>query len=248
MRHIIFISFIVFVLALPFAAAELDNYFSVRDNIGEYTVLPGEEFVVWFTISNKDLVHPNNVTAYIDPCPVGWECDSKTVSYEETGIHEENITISVPKTALPKKYTLYILLESEEDTTRGNDRLVVTVLSEKQAETVKYEEYLAKEEEAAEEETPVEEAAEEEVIEEEEVAEEETPAEEEEAAEEVVEPEPQQEEPKEDIIPGLNTSEIREGVERLETSHQFVEYASIVLGALLVFVAIGAYVTFQKKN
>jgi hypothetical protein len=55
-------------------------------------------------------------------------------------------------------------------------------------------------------------------------------------------PEPEPEEPKQ------NKSELMEDVERLESSRQFVEYASIVLIVVLVFVAAGACYSFRKKE
>ena len=253
------IPFVLLVLALPFAAAELDDYFSVKNNTGPYTVLPGDELVVVFTLSNRDLVSPKNVTAVIDGCPVGWACETDTFSFNKTGNHEVNLTVAIPKTALPKKYTMHILLYSYDDVTRGDDTFIVTVLSEEQANAISYEEYLARQR--------ADESQEDVQVSAEDVAAWEEPEEElpdEEMAEKVVEPEPEPEvleqdveegsdggvlpEEGSDMIPGIDTSEITSNVERLETSHQFVEYASIVLITLLVFIALGMYMTFRKKE
>jgi hypothetical protein len=243
----LFVSIILLTLALPFAIADVDNFFSVKENFGPYEAVPGDEVVIEFTLSNRDLVTPRDVRVYIDPCPVGWDCEEKTLSFDDTGIHATNLTIDTPKTASPKKYTLYIMLESEWMTRRGNDRILLTLLTEKQAETLSYEEYLARQEE--EEQRP--EPEPEEVPEPELYLEEEPEIESEVEAEELpveVEADPEEEsEETVDIIPIINESEIAEGVERLESSSQFVEYASIVLIVILVFVAAGAYITFKKE-
>jgi hypothetical protein len=230
-----YILLLALIIALPFVAAELDNYFSVRDNEGVYDVMPGDEFVISFTISNRDLVVPHNVTAYIDPCPVSWTCEENDFSFDERGIHPVNLTVRVPETAISKKYTVYILLESEKPTTRGNDRVQIDVLSEKMAETLTYEEYTEQEEEQ-----PVPEP--------------------ELYVEPVEEPKPEPEEVGEDVVeeqepvpepveqPEQNRSELLESVDRLESSRQFVEYASAVLIVLLVFVVAGAVYSFKKKD
>ena len=51
-----------------------------------------------------------------------------------------------------------------------------------------------------------------------------------------------------EIVPDINRSEIAENVERLESSHQFVEYASVILIVLLVFVAAGAVMAYRKNK
>lgn len=244
------ISLIILAIAIPVVLADEDNFFSVRENFGPYEAVPGDNVVIEFTISNTDLVSPRDVRVFIDPCPVGWKCEEKTLSFDHSGIHAENLSVSIPKTASPKKYTLYIMLESEWQTRRGDDRVLLTLLSAKQTGTISYEEYLAKQEEAKS--LPVPEP---ELFTEEEVGIEPAPVEEENdavsediSADAVVIEEPVPEpEPDNDVLPIINESEIAENVERLESSHQFVEYASIVLIVLLVFVAAGAYVTLKKE-
>lgn len=233
-----YILLLALIIALPFAVAELENYFSVRDNEGPYEVMPGDELVIDFTIANKDLVAPDSVTAYIDPCPVGWVCEEDEFSFEERGIHPVNLTVQIPERAIPKKYTLYIRLESEEDTLRGDDRVVVTVLSEEIADTLTYDEYLEQEEQQVPEPEPelYDEPVEEPVPEPEEIVEDVV-----EVQEPIPGPEPAGQ-------PDQNRSELLERVDRLESSRQFVEYASAVLIVVLVFVAAGAVYSFKKKG
>lgn len=241
--------FVAFLLALS-AAGYDDRFFSIKENPGEYDVLPGDAVDFVFNLSNRDILSPRNVTAYIKDCPVGWKCERGTFAYDDDGIYHESLKVKVPGTAIPRKYTMYIMLESEWDVRRGDDKVVVTVLSEEQANTLTYEEYLAKEAErkAAEEErkkkvdtyVPPE------------TEPEDTPEPElyggEQDVEESVAPEPEEEPEAEQGFIKEEAAEIVENVERLETSHQFVEYASVVLGAILVFIAIGAFVTYKRDK
>lgn len=228
------ISLLVLIIAMPFVAAELENYFSVQDNEGPYEVMPGDDLVIGFTISNRGLVAPDSVTAYIDPCPVSWTCEEDEFSFEERGIHPVNLTVKVSERAIPKKYTVYILLDSEEDALRGDDRVVVTVLSGVMSETLTYDEYIEQEQPVPESEPVPEPAV---------IAEEPVP---EEVAEDIAEAQ----EPVPELFeePEQNRSELLESVDRLESSRQFVEYASAVLIVVLVFVAAGAVYSFKKKG
>jgi hypothetical protein len=217
-------------LALPFVIAYEDNYFSVKDNAGPYSVLPGEALVIGFTMSNRDLLCPRNVTAYIDPCPVGWECEEKTFCYDDDGYYPENLTMKIPATASPKKYTAYILLKGDYMSRRGNDRVLITVLTEEQASAV---DYTTQPEESIVKEPPLES-----VVEEVSAGIEDVPE------EEVVEI-PDVEQPP---IPEENKSQLVEDFARLESNTSFMEYFSAVLVVLLVFVIAGAYMTFRKRR
>lgn len=232
-KRVIF-TLLLFVLALPFVfAAYEDRYFSVRDNDAPYSVLPGDTLAVGFTISNRDLLCPLNVTAYIEPCPVGWLCEEKNFCYAEDGIHAENLTIKIPSTASTKKYTAYIYLKGDYRIRRGNDRIMIEVLTKEQAETIDYTKPVVKEEPVVEEE-PLEAAVEEVSADIENVPE-----------EEVIEEIPDVEQPP---IPVENKSQLMGDVTRLESNKGFMEYLSAVLVILLIFVAAGAYMTFKKEK
>jgi hypothetical protein len=225
------------------ALADTDNYFSVKDNTGPYKVLPGDDLVIEFTLSNRDWIYPKNVTAYIDPCPVGWTCEQKTYSFDKSDtLLGTNLTVEVSDSAIPRKYTLYILLKSEHSTRRGNDRIPVTVLTEVDAKALSVEEYLAKQDEEPEPKPPKPE-----VFPEPEPDESIPEIEHYEAAEEEEEHGPAGVDIK-ILPPPENKSDLAEGVENLSSSRQFVEYASIVLIVVLVFVAAGAYIAFKKED
>jgi hypothetical protein len=228
------VAVLIFLSFLPFVCADDDNYFIVFESTDSYSVLPGNTVVVDFTMLNRDLVYPRNVTARLDPCPSGWECESKLFSYRDEGKHAENLTIKIPENALPNKYTIYILLDSYYDTIRGDDRVVITVQTEKDANTISYDEYKAKEE-ARDASTPVNPAK---------ALVNEVPK----TAPAAVPVEPVAAKPVPADIPLQNKSDVVENVERLESSSQFREYVSVLLVAALVFVGIGAYVSFKKKE
>ncbi|MBW2972428.1 hypothetical protein KY359_05315 [Candidatus Woesearchaeota archaeon] len=238
MRKMLFISFALLLLLPAFAAAE--NYYSVDVDKVQYSLLPGDTVEVSFLLSNKELLYPKNVTVFIDPCPVGWKCQRRTLSFSSEGNYPVNLTVEVPKTAQPKKYTLYVLLESEWQTRRGYDRIVLNVMTPEQAKAISYEQYTAEKEEPEPEPElwtePVAEQADEPEPEPvlAEVEEEVVPAEEQGLVDA--------------IVPDINRTEIAENVERMESSHQFVEYASVVLIVVLVFIAAGAYRALRKEK
>ncbi|MBU2560698.1 MAG: hypothetical protein KKD17_00210 [Nanoarchaeota archaeon] len=236
MKRLLMVLVLCFLL-LPAAFADEDNFFSVKSNTGPYTLMSGEEVVVGFVISNRDQVYPRNVTAYLDPCPVGWECESRVLSFADTGLHAVNLTVGVPETAQPKKYTMYILLKSEWMTRRGDDRIIFNVITDKEVTTLSYRDYSDREKALAKPAPPAEGA----------------PAQPDVPASPAVEVEEAAaaEEPESGIrslVPDINRSEIAENVERLESSHQFVEYASVVLIVVLVFIAAGACISFRKEK
>ncbi len=248
MRYFLLLLLIVLLAAAPFAAADIDNFFSVKENPGEYTAVPGDDIVMTFTLANRDLVYPKNVTAYIDPCPVGWVCEQRTLSFPESGLHAVNLTVEVPETASPKRYTMYIMLESYYDTRRGDDKVLVNLVSDETAAMKTYDEYIAGRD------RPVE-------LEPEEVWE--GIPEQAEEPEPETQPEPEQEtapenelsvEPapapvKEDVPEqGGENDTMLDDVGRLESNRQFVEYASIILIALLAFIAVGAFVSYRRKE
>ncbi|MBN1543949.1 hypothetical protein JW898_00640 [Candidatus Woesearchaeota archaeon] len=238
----LFMVLVLCFLLLPAAFADTDNFFSVKSNTGPYALLPGEDVIVGFVISNKDHVYPRNVTAYLDPCPVGWACEQQTFSFADTGLHAVNLTVKVPVTAQPKKYTMYILLKSEWMTRRGDDRIVFSVMTDKDAAAVSYSDYSDREKALAAAEPPAERAPEQ--------PEPDVPSYQDEAGAEEAVPsvEPEPETGIKSLVPDINSSEIVENVERLESSHQFVEYASVVLIVVLVFIAAGAIITFRKEK
>ncbi len=237
---------LIVVLLIPFAAADLDKYFSVYENNGPYDALPGDTIHVGFTLQNRDMLYPKNVTVYLDPCPYRWTCDSKTLSFNRSDKHPVNLTLQVPQDAVPNKYSMYIKLSSEFWTTRGDDNFVVTVLSEKQAKTLSYEEYKEKYESPS---VPVIKVEPEPKAPEPSVLEVnvDTDEEDDSLADVLVElPDVKEDDVSEDINSSENKSAIIEDLERLESSRQFVEYASIVLVIVLVFMIAGAYMTFRK--
>jgi len=236
-----FMIFTMLLLVIPAALAYEDNYFFVK-NIDSHEAVPGDDMVISFEIEIKDLSKLEEVTAYIDDCPTGWVCSEKTFTYDDEGVYPENLTISVPETALPRKYTMYVKLKGDVDIRRGDDSFKVTVLSEEQAGHLTYEEYLAKQEEVGSEPEKVPNPA---LYDEPESEPEEQETEIEETAGPVPEPERISSPEPEDEG---KLDEVVDNVERLETSHQFVEYASIVLGIVLVFIAIGAYVTYKRNK
>ncbi|NQU78686.1 hypothetical protein HQ545_02865 [Candidatus Woesearchaeota archaeon] len=216
---------LIILLLIPLVAAADNDFFYVKETPGSYSVFAGDDVDIVFIIENHDRLSPDNVTAYIDKCPVGWDCESKVFSYNKSGEHVENLTISSPSYANSKKYTLYILLESEEETKRGDDRVIITVLP-KSDRHVKSEDNSKV---SIPKDVPVNKdgPASDEVLQDIEIT------------------VPITEERSNQSLPG-NISVVIENVERLETSSQFVEYATIVLFALLVFVAVGAYYSFRK--
>lgn len=238
---------IVSLLLLPLASADIDNFFSVKENPGEFTAMPGDDIVMTFTLANRDLVYPKNVTAYIDPCPVGWVCEQRTLSFPESGLHAVNLTVEVPETASPKRYTMYIMLESEYDTRRGDDKVLVNLITDEMAAVKTYDEYVSERDMPDE---PEPEEVWEGVPEQVEEPEPETqPGPEQETAPESelsVEPEPLL---AEEAIPDQEAkkAELLDDVGRLESNRQFVEYASIILIVLLAFIAVGAFVSYKKK-
>jgi hypothetical protein len=222
---------IFLLLVVPAAMADDDNYFSVKDNTGPYTALPGDTLAVQFTMSNRDRVYPDNVTVYIDPCPVGWKCERKTFSYHSTGVYAENLTVEIPKTASIKRYTLYILLSSEEMTRRGNDRVILDVVSEDELEVIPYDQY-GQEDTSSVAKNPALEAVNYSASRRQQIVE--TPL-----------PEPGEETA---IIPKINTTDVVDTVERMESSSQFREYATVVLVIVLVFIAVGGFMAWRKKD
>jgi len=218
-----FLILLLYILLVP-GVLSLDNYFSVTTNGGPYSVSSGDTFYVDFTVSNRDLLYPKNVTAYIDPCPFGWTCESKTLSYNSRGVYPVNLSIVVPKTALPKKYTLYILLRSEWNALRGDDRVLVTVFDKEEVASVPYNRF-AEEQKAA-------------ALKSEQAVEEDVTAIENKSAVAVID----------QMIPVVNVTGVVEDVETLGSSKQFLEYFSVVLSVLLVFIAVGIYTCFHKKK
>lgn len=249
MVHKILVSFVfASLLIIPLVSAELDRFFSVYDVEDSYEALPGESVVVLFTLQNQDMLAPRNVIAYIDPCPYRWTCESRMFSWNRSDRHDVNLTIQVPAEAVPNKYSMRVLLTSEDHTLRGHDNFVVSVLSEKQAKTLSFEEYKAKYESPVKVEDVPEPASPDPVPSVLEIG---ADDDDEEAA------------PEEDVgVDGMsgaddvtveesgasaaNTSDIMDDIERLESSRHFVEYASVVLVIVLVFIAAGAYMTFRK--
>jgi len=227
------ITIILVILALMpvVLAADTSNYFSVKDTGGQYTALPGDKLTVNFTLSNRGYVFPKNVTAYFDPCPVDWYCGRRMFSFNRSWQdYPVNLTIKVPESALPKRYTFYILLESEFQTRRGNDRVLIDVLTEEDANTISYSEYNKPEEEPKVQTPPPP------VV---------LPAAE--VKKEVVAV-PVEVPVVENTTPvSYNDTDIKENVQRLEGSRNFIEYISIVLVVVLVFIAVGAYLSYRKK-
>ncbi|MFH1063877.1 MAG: hypothetical protein V1729_02235 [Candidatus Woesearchaeota archaeon] len=231
-------------------AVDVDSYFTIKDNTGPYSTLPGEDIIVSFTLVNYELVTPRSVDVTFDPCPYGWDCESKTFSFDTAGTHEVNLTLGVYRTARPAKYTFNLVLESEYATRRGYDRFIVTVLSEKEVNTLSVSEYLARQEAAK---NPVEDGpgyvpppkptvlivgGDDVGVDEASGDVDSEPAAEGNFAAELVSELPLADE----------ASEIIENVGRLESSSQFVEYASFVLAAVLMFLVVGAYVAFRPKK
>ncbi len=236
-KSIIFI-FMILVICIPVFAG--DDYFYIKSTGSSYEVVPGEEFVIDFVLFNKDVEAPKNVTAYIDPCPYGWECEQKVFSYEKQAEHPENLTVKVYDKALPKRETIYVRLESYWPTKRGDDRVLVTVLENK-VKTISYEEYKEKEEEKEEKPSgvyiPVSQSGAEIV----EVKE----AEPEEIKEELEEEKEQKEETGKEEEP--EPEKVVEKIERLESDKGFMEYATVVLVILLTVTGIGAFIAWKKK-
>lgn len=254
-RTIILISMMAMVvfLALGQAALADDDYFYIRSTDSPYEVEAGENLTVRFELVNKG-IDEENVTAYVDPCPLRWECEDKTFYYEKKGEHEENITIIVSEKALPKRYTLYLKLRSEDDVKRGDDRLFITVVENKQENALSLEEYSEKLEE---EEEPVgvyvpAEVSGGEMIEERKATEEEMdiPEDETEEEEESVIEEAEPEEPEEEKDKSIKEvkEEVSENIERLESDKGFKEYATVVLIILLIVTGIGALMAWRKKR
>jgi hypothetical protein len=223
--------FLVLLFVVPLVLADEDNYFSVKDNTGPYTALPGDTVVVHFTLSNKDLVYPDNVTVYLDVCQTGWECEQKTFIYSSTGIYAENLSIKIPETALKKRYTIYIMLKSDMMTRRGNDRVTLDVVSEDELKIISYDQYKQQDTSDAAKNPALAAVA---------------PAAS--RRQQVVEqplPEPEAEP---QIIPKINATAVADTVERMESSSQFKEYATVVLVVVLVFIAAGGFMAWKKKE
>ena len=255
MKHFLW-TLLVCVSVLGFAADAVAydyRFFSISDNLGSYKVLPGDSVELVFNMLNRNILHPRNVTVFVKDCPITWKCERKILSYEADGVHAESLLVTVPVDAVPKRYVMYILLESDWPTDRGHDRVEFTVLSAEQTRIMTYEEYLEKEDERK--------AAEVERIK---------------AIDTYVPPSragigPASVAGAEDVVVSGGESEVisviagvdevpdrntRAGVERkaaeivenmgsLENSRQFIEYASVVLVAMLVFIAIGVFVAFK---
>lgn len=231
MKQRLFVFALVFLFAVQLVLADEDNYFSVKDNTGPYTALPGDTVVVHFTMSNRDRVYPDNVTVYLDPCPVSWVCEEKTFVYPSTGVYAENLTIRIPDSALKKRYTIYIMLKSEEMTRRGNDRVALDVVSEDELKVISYDQY--KQQDRSEDpKNPALAAI--------------TPAPP--KRQQVVEQPLPAPEDAPQIMPKINTTEVVDTVERMESSSQFKEYATVVLVVVLVFIAAGGYLAWKKKE
>lgn len=234
---------IMLLLTAEMVLADIDNAFSVLKSTETYSAKQGEKVIVTFSISNNELITPKRVTAYIDPCPVSWTCEEPEFSFaEKNKINDVNLTIKIPKTAIPKKYTLFIKLRSNEAVLRGDDRIVATVVSDKQDTIITYDEYLAKKKED-ERRRPLEEPKENngEGDNGKKTKEQEQPNDKQTAEENETQAESK-------IILPLDASEIIENAERLESSKQFIDYASILLIILLVFIAAGAYITYKKEK
>jgi hypothetical protein len=231
----------LFLLTAESVLADIDNAFSVLKDAEFYSAKPGEKIIITFSIANNKLVAPKSVIAYIDPCPVSWECEEPEFSFaEKNKRNEANITIKIPQTAIPKKYTLFIKLRSNEAVLRGDDRIVITVASDKEDEIITYDEYLAKKK--------ADEKRRTEGIKEPEKKETENKLKETEIANKLKETESEEKNKTSESNRIVNTSEIIENVERLESSKQFIDYATILLIILLIFVAAGAYITYSKNK
>jgi len=231
MKQRLFVFAFMFLFAVQVVLADDDNYFSVKDNTGPYAALPGDTVVVHFTMSNRDLVYPDNVTAYLEVCPVSWVCEEKTFIYPSTGVYAENLTIKIPKTALKKRYTLYIMLKSEAMTRRGNDRITLDVVSEEELKVISYDQYRQQQPSEAPKNPALATVA---------------PAAP--KRQQVVEqplPEPEAEP---QILPKIDAAEVVESVENMESSSQFKEYATVVLVLVLVFIAAGGYMAWKKRE
>ncbi len=220
--------FVMFLLLLPVAFAIDDDYFAVSDNDGPYTVTPGESFVVNFILLDKEVHSSEEVIMTLDPCPLGWECESKSVVFNTPGKYPMNLTVKVPDTESARRITTYIKLESDETVSRGMDRLDITIVDEKET-VVDYDEYASRSGTETENRNP--------------------------ALASVSEPEKVQQQPKqevaepalsENVIPSINMTEVVEGVETLESSKSFVEYISVVLIVALVFILTGACFAFKR--
>jgi hypothetical protein len=229
------ISVSLLLLAVPFAAAEMDNVFLVIDVKDPAPATPGKTFNIEFTIRNYDLDELETVTAYLDPCPAGWECEEKVFAYETKGDHPGNISVRVPEYALAKRYTAYVKLRSEWDTVRGDDRVIIDVAGGGAPEVATYggivktpKEPVA--EKVIEPPAPVAEPAVEPVLNETNVTGE--------GMLEVVD----------EMLPLINASEVKQNVDRLRTSKQFVEYATVALVIILVFMLVGAYVALRRGD
>jgi hypothetical protein len=218
--------FILFLL-LPIVFAYDDNLFYIKDNSGPYEVKPGSVFNVDFVLVNQNLAG-KNVSVSFDTCPVGWTCESDTYSYETDGPHNESLLITVPTTALSKKYTLHLKLSSEYFVTGGDDRVLVTVLSETQAAALSYDEYLTKKEQKV-------------------------PQVNRSAALRLPEPkklpETQPElKPAEYVEEEFVNLSVTQKVERLESDKHFVEYITFVLLIALILIGIGAYTSYKHRG
>ncbi|HII71407.1 TPA: hypothetical protein HA265_01490 [Candidatus Woesearchaeota archaeon] len=251
----------ILIFSLPVALAS-DKYFYVKSTGSPYKALAGDKITVDFVLVNKDLKAPKNVTAYIEGCPLGWICEEKLFSYDKEDAHPENLTIKVAKTAMPKRYTFYVKLDSWYPVTRGDDKVLVNIVTESDLQTLTYEEYKAREEQTQEEEeelyippedsgatlVSVEEASKEEIkdaLELGEISENAAKGEAEAGTEEEMTPETVPEEKKsiEEV-----KEEVVENLERLESDRGFVEYATVVLLILLIVVGTGAILAFVKKD
>lgn len=245
--------FMIFILLVPLAFAD-DDYFFVKSTDSPYKVIAGEEFVVNFELMNKGIKY-ENVTAYVDGCPMSWECEEKTFSYESVKAHPENLTIKVGKNAAPRRYTLYLLLSNDGDeVARGDDKLSITVLDAPEPETLSVEEYKAKlkEEEMNKEPTGVYVPASlggGEIVEEREATEEEMAEVEPELDLEAFEEEPEEETVVEEDKSLVEVKEeVVENLERMESDKGFVEYASVVLIILLAVTGVGAFMAWRRRR
>lgn len=222
-------------LVIPLVSAALDNCFAVMDTDVPARVSPGDTFHITATVRNYDLDDLETVNVFIASCPEGWFCENRTLAYDREGEHLENISITVPESALPTKYTVSVRLESEWQTVRGDDRVVISVVPASEKEIVPYDEYVPEETVDVDPRADAKKALEPvtgEIFEDDVNETEETNV-----VLDVVE----------DVLP-INATGIVNNVERLQTSSQFREYASVALIIVLVFLASGAYAALRKSK
>ncbi len=251
---IVLTAILIYSISIP-AITAAEDYFYIQSTDSPYMVIPGESLTANFVLVNQELKAPKNVTAYIYPCPLNWYCEEKTFSYEKLGEHTENLTIKVPKTAIQKRYTMYIRLRSDYPTTRGDDRILIDVVKKK-VEAISYEEYQKKTKDR-EEPTGIyipTSIASGEVVSTEKTSEEKKDIQEEKEQEKLNETDKEKkisadkEKEKENKTKTDSKKEVVENIEKLESDKGFVEYATVVLIILLAVTAIGALYSYKKKR